>query len=736
MLSKLQNINFKSFNSWSYDEKLLPINVFFGANGSGKSSLANWIKGKNQDSSLLFDTQYVDDKIRTNDQIDGVQVLVGDQIQQDDNIEKAKTRVDELEDQIKKETTVQEGNKKKLSDRISAVFEKGKKSFNTKRIAQKRGYQEDPVNALSFWFQDIQKDQKGSKSHVKDFKQLETFQQTLELQRKQLPNQISDEEIASLSDLESIFQKKITVPQQVTPETLRRWLKEGLELHKKNSNQHVCLFCGNDFDPTLIAQTIHSRLSNEHSETLARLSSVCKIIDAIEDTANRLSSSLQDKDIDFCKSMAKSAQSLREQIRRKEKNTSIILSFDSSFKTNVETMNALIGNARESLKQKIHDTQYQLDNIEKVAKDWIGNELKTDGISESLSTSIKKSENTVKNLQEKENTERKKIYELQQSSSQLKPFADLVNHIFARAGIQFVLTISKETNSYTLVNRNGNGAIKAADLSEGEIRLLGFLHFYYTLFSRYDENDKILNSSIDTIIIDDPITSLDRENHFYLIDQINLLASEVIEASQKIQIFLFTNSEFDFHDFAYHVKEKVLRSVIYKDMNGNSQIRKVGPGELKNCNDYYKSEFQEILKFAEIRNSEFIHIQSSPNDPRYIQYGNKMRFIFESHARTHYNIENATKANLEKIKDYYCVPESWTECLRRSIDIINTLSHGMSWTSTDHERLGVKEIRNAVRCMICVLYQKDKQHVRAMCPSQFHTNQLDEWSKQLVNSKH
>lgn len=735
MLGKLQNINFKSFKSWSYDEKLLPINIFFGANGSGKSSLANWIKENNQDSSLLFDTQYVDDKIRTNDQIDGVQVLVGRQIQQDESIEKAKIRISNLEDQIKQETTVQEGNKKKLSDRISAVFEKGKQSFHTKRMEQKRGYREDPVSALSFWFKDIQKDRKGSKSHVKDSKQLEIIQQTLKLQREQLPNQIRHEEIAALSDLENIFQKKITVPQQVTPEILRIWLKAGLELHEKNPNQHVCLFCGNDFDPNQIFQKIQNRLSNEHSKTLDRLSSISKIIDTVEEAATLPGSLLQDNELDLCKRMAASAQSLHEQIRLKEKDTSIILRFDSSFITNVERMNALIGNVRESLEQKIYEAQHQLDNIEKVAKDWIGNELKTDGISESLSVSIKNSRNTVRDLQEKERAERKRIDELQQLNSQLKPFADLVNCIFARAGIQFVLTLSKGSNSYTLVSRNGNGAIKAADLSEGEIRLLGFLHFYYTLFSRYDENDKLLNPSIDTIIIDDPITSLDRENHFYLIDQINRLANEVIEASPKIQIFLFTNSEYDFHDFAYHAGEGVLRSVIYKDPSGNSQIRKISQGELKNYNDYYKSEFQETLKFAEITNSCLAPNQGSPNETGYIQYGNKMRFIFESHARTHYNIGNATEASLKRIKEYYCVPESWTECLQRSINIINALSHGMSWTSTDNERLGVKEIRNAVRCMICVLYQKDKQHVRAMCPAGFQTNQLDEWSEHLVNSK-
>lgn len=85
-IEHISNINYKSFNNYTSNSNLKYVNIFFGTNGSGKSSLAEWLYQKNINKSLLFDTEYIRNNVQAVDEITGVAIQVGPQIQHEEKI--------------------------------------------------------------------------------------------------------------------------------------------------------------------------------------------------------------------------------------------------------------------------------------------------------------------------------------------------------------------------------------------------------------------------------------------------------------------------------------------------------------------------------------------------------------------------------------------------------------------------------------------------------------------------
>ncbi|MBF9299380.1 AAA family ATPase [Staphylococcus schleiferi] len=235
---------------------------------------------------------------------------------------------------------------------------------------------------------------------------------------------------------------------------------------------------------------------------------------------------------------------------------------------------------------------------------------------------------------------------------------------------------------------------------------MGFLHFYYNLFMIANSEMK---ENIEHIIIDDPITSLDTENRYHLTKIINQFIE--LSKSENKQIFVFTHSSLDFHNFAFKGKNNTKETSHWyiEKIDGISKVRKLSKEELNNYSDYYSSVFNEVMSFALKGRGKVTNL----ND--YIKYANKMRFILESHARSHYKIEYATAASVPELSKYYDIEKERMKDLEKSLDIINSLSHGISFIDNHNEELSVIEVHEAIRKVIGIIYKKDKQHVSAMC---------------------
>lgn len=77
MIKEIMNINSKSFNNYSSNDKFNKINIIFGTNGSGKTSLARWLVENDLSNSRVFNSEYVQKNILTQDSLKGVKLTVG-----------------------------------------------------------------------------------------------------------------------------------------------------------------------------------------------------------------------------------------------------------------------------------------------------------------------------------------------------------------------------------------------------------------------------------------------------------------------------------------------------------------------------------------------------------------------------------------------------------------------------------------------------------------------------------
>ena len=63
---------------------------------------------------------------------------------------------------------------------------------------------------------------------------------------------------------------------------------------------------------------------------------------------------------------------------------------------------------------------------------------------------------------------------------------------------------------------------------------------------------------------------------------------------------------------------------------------------------------------------------------------------------------------------FYKIPDNKRDKFKKMLDIINSLSHGLSYYDFEVNNISSKEIRDAIRVLIGVMYQNDKNHVATM----------------------
>ena len=175
------------------------------------------------------------------------------------------------------------------------------------------------------------------------------------------------------------------------------------------------------------------------------------------------------------------------------------------------------------------------------------------------------------------------------------------------------------------------------------------------------------------------------------------------------QVFILTHSSIDFHNFGFGFNNNsLLKALIYKDEHGNSNIRKVEPQESKNFSDYYRANFKTIYDFAKTSNSKLSTVDNC------VRFANMGRLILESHARSNYRLEYATSSAITQLMKFYNISEEKEEEFQGMLDVINSLSHGLSFYDIDINQISPREIRDAIRKLISIMFSYDKNHVIAM----------------------
>lgn len=730
MLTSLVDINSKSFNHANINN-FRKINCFFGTNGAGKSALANYIFDNDRDHSICFDTKFVENNMLVTDSNDsvvtGVKLKVGKQVDDQKKINSLNSQISDFEKSINDKNQKLFQFKNNLYSILKMQLQEARNQFQVNNIHQKPNAKENPVQALNKWLQEPELTTKVELNNVSDInKQIDDLQVNINLQKTILVK-ISEINFKELQkDLETVIVK----PNSKISQVLLSWINKGIELHKITENGPVetkkCLFCGNTFNSEDVASKYFPLLKSEYSKWINRCSDKMKELSSLIDdlTKNYPSEEkyLKVKDI---------LKRINKLLEEKVQNTEELIQIPETLKSD---FNSIVLKIRESFEQnndKFNDLQKIKQRIENYTKSWIGQKLRENRACVELKENITNLESENKNDNSEIEKMRKQIASIKASQSNLMPFLSLCNHKFESIGLRLKLEIDPNETGY-LIKEINNEPLHVSDLSEGERRILAFMIFFYEMRNTKED----IKQDTKIIIIDDPITSLDAENSYEIVEMINQLIREVQGVKRDIQLFIFTNSSRAFHDIGYFdLKQSVIkRWVINKDEKGLSYVKHLENNEYFNRSDYYKQIFNEVANFAFLSRSK---VESQNNG---LLYCNKARILIESHAYSNYNIANATSAtaNFSTLMEVYNIPSEKNDIFRKDLDIINGNSHGSS--NVDNlileENYDAVSIQRAIRDIIGILNCKDSEHVGRMLGSMLDKNKSgllkgwsDKWKK-------
>ncbi|MGL5300983.1 MAG: AAA family ATPase [Weissella confusa] len=504
--------------------------------------------------------------------------------------------------------------------------------------------------------------------------------------------------------------ESVQIPNKAVSNEIAKWLVEGIAFHDMQNKNQTCQFCGNTFNGEKISRIIDEKTNSAHAKLVKALEKMRADILSFNDILEKLPFT------DLTTELLVVNQNMINAIGQKIEDTTQKISIEGDYWNLLSQLESRIQEDKESQNQILREIENQLARIELVAKSWIGQSLKKDQSVESLVSTIETTQSQIESLVLAHKDNLAWIEETRRQESDLKVFMKIANSELMKAGFGFELRIDTDYSNYTVWHSMDNIQLSLSQLSEGERRFIAFIHFYYNLFK---EPGKKIADGVTMVIIDDPITSLDSDNRFYLTELINGFIKFAVNAD--VQVFVLTHSSQDFHNFAYGAGRAVKWFRIVKDEQGLSSVEPVSQEEKNNYSDYYRTTFESLVSFAQLSNRKL--------NESYLSYGNKARVIFESHAKSHYKLNYATNAAYDDIKKFYEIPDEFDADVQRMLDVINSLSHGL--TIIDDLEISPKELQTNIRTLLHLLWLKDEQHVLQMAGNKINKENHNDTMKWL-----
>lgn len=643
MISEIQDLSNKSWRNYSSESNFFNRkNIVFGKNGRGKSSLAEGIVAQQtiiNEKYRFFNEKFIDDHliISSKDGIKGARADFGSRavfnarkIESLQNEIVGQNRIDSLE------TDVQSRINKRIKDIFNAA--KGDNNiqlrthpdYSTMLIPLRREYNKakeqlgyDDTSLLSFV---------ASSSGLQD--QLSAIE-LIEIPKFDFPG-ISD---GSVESIVTILNNKYDSENFPPPETLR-WIEEGINIHSTEDGDQ-CSFCENKLDIQYVIDKFEKYINDTRQIDLQRLLDMVSLL-------NDMLAWIQSNDIQlkryqeyFNLENTYDAKLIEIRVNEfKEVLDSKIENFDSRLKYNpedflssIKDLQGWLDNLKVIKTEKQSEVRNQLDNIATLVKGSIFLKVINDPEFKLLTNLLLEKISIKNKIIEDNNSINNEIRSIREQSSDYSDFMNFLNEILELLDLKFRLRQKQNEENIYVIRDLDDKPISVSQISEGEKRLLSLIYFYYELFEDSDQK-QFKKSDIELIVIDDPISSLDEDNRFYIIEIIRAVLNI---KDDNLQIFILTHSWQDFCDMTYFIKNSSSRNETdysfyeVKKTSGetpSSYIQKLDRGEtpyiklyreifdistkttlddLPDCSVYHsynsmRKVFEEFLKFKSTRN--------------------------------------------------------------------------------------------------------------------------------------
>lgn len=661
-----------SLKSWvgftGPDKRFTKCNLIFGHNGRGKSSLALGIvdeaidRGTTPDSVHLFDKNYVQREmsLSESDGIKGVKAAFGHQnVNADSERKKASDDLALIAQSLDLAISERDSACDFVKQRVSDIFTDTRGSANI-RAKSSNLSAEELVEAWSSDYRSaISKHPNYDYgSHVGD----NSTEIKIDALRETLPPSVPQFNIDDCDEAVTVLRKSYVSVDIPTAEVVS-WLEEEIHL---SGDHDRCPFCGSP----MILEEIRDRVeSYKRDETVKAQAFLGRFVERINVLSGFLSEArshgkralplLQDGDAD-----ADLADWITEDVANYEWAVRIasekINNMDRSFDASASDFSFICKDLElaERLQTLITTEITKLESIKEdlavITKGAIGFKVSSDQTVSNALAQISSSNETIASLNKEVDDLQKKIHEIDASRIDVAPFAEHLSAVLKDLGFPF--SLEPHPSGCYLITLTGNDTSKhlsLGDISEGERNLLALLYFFYTLFD--DGELRTLVNTVEMIVIDDPVSSMDNSNRFYVLE----LLRHIIQTDA--QVFIFTHSWDDFCELAYKPSD---------DTSLFEVIKHDGISGLRPCRDTvspYRKLFKEIYSFSQL----------DPSDSNFeeiaIHMPNDMRRVLEQYLSFNCGISSIGSGNVQAIAETLHPNKSWTKLSTKEKSSINLL---------------------------------------------------------------
>lgn len=723
MITKLNSFTFKSFSNYTNPNHLhfRTKNILFGYNGKGKSSVAIGIKKeflkdatKKPENLRIFDRDYISNSLlleNSEDKIKGVEASFGKGgvdienkikeleklIIKEDEIGKLeidiaklrkeiRTEIDKIHDRRKGEANIQRKSKEESVERVIELY---KKDFLD---AKKIEADEEKLIKIN-----------GDNAIEKQIAQNENLR-TLNLYKIQT---------TLIEEVKVIFKEKFGEDISIPEYEVVQWIESGLNLHKEGDK---CKFCEGKLDFSDVKSKITQYKENKRHKATEKLKqfreqlqNLFESIKAIEKESKTYTTNIGNEIEQHFSSISEKKQTIETLIiscQSKIDNIEVQENFD--FELLAETLKELevsISTISKTKNEQLLELRKKLNNLTTLVKGAIGLEILQSATIKDKLQEVKDKETELKEKRENNKKKQQEIQDLKQQKSLTKDFADFVSQILNDINISLKVGLDTDNKNYIIKSTNENATLTIKDISEGEKNLLALLFFYYELFA--DNKQQNVKSEIELIIVDDPISSMDDSNRFYILE----LMKNLLELPNQ-QIFVLTHSWDDYCNLSYgkkawddkidkkgnEIKSKYATFEIRK-VNGKSELFK-----LENTEKPYKYLFKEIYEFSKKREDEV------KTDCQIYHYPNVMRRVFEEWYSFKIGRDlNLTSSQQDRITSELKITENREKTrLGLLLKVCNVLSHSINGSKNP------QEIHQSAKYLMKLISDNDPLHFNNM----------------------
>lgn len=768
MLEQIKNIHIKGgpFTEQTAIE-LLPsrLNLLYGRNGSGKSTIAKCIKrlGKEDDGSgysaemahilsedvlrrvYVFDEGFVSDNLRMEDE-EGLNsiVMIGEQVGLDEKLKdllKQQTVLKSRQDQISKELDL-------FSDKNNPNSPLWHKNEIIKKLRADGGWS------------DIDKKIRGNqiKTAVTDeiFNELLKLNVTVSLEDLQKE---FDERNKTLLQFQRFGSKLETISCNVLFQNIEI-LKSLLEKHIRepylsDSDKKIIELVQSEygsylehvhpvFDKDVVEVCplcLRPMTSNDKQKLFAKIEGFFnKESEAYKTEINQIIEKLRLwKTLEISSIVQEIVGSeimgqLRQQEEKLEQLLALLLSAYEKKRSNIygtssfsrwrdlESEQSIYASLIEKANESIKKYNSEVEHIKKLRKTLIllNKQINAKKLKSDFEHYCKKNEKEQlcrERLEETNQQIRKCNHDITATIDQMKQVniaLDFINEALSYIFFNKKRMVLESSDGKYVLKSNGRD-VKPKDVSTGERNAIALCYFFAKIFENHQKNNRYTDENL--VVLDDPVTSFDKDNKVGIMSFLRWQVDALYHGNDKTKILIMSHdlsSVFQFQKVYNDVAEKnyFVRELIDKRLEDR--------GIFKSKRNEYKKIMDEVFEMANSSHGDILSI------------GNKMRRMEEAYSSFIFN--NNFERLLHNDSFLQKVPESKRTFFKSLMSrlILNTESHTEEKIYDMHDFTPMfeeEEIRKTAKYLLILFYYVDPFHLESYLGNN-NFSVVEKWTKE------